>query len=62
VEITVRTEATFGKSTLGKKSESAARWNQKIESAQNNGDLSERIVATENLFVFEQACSLKFAR
>jgi hypothetical protein len=55
------TDATFGKSTRGKKSESAAGWTPKIKNTQNIGDSSDRDVAKENLSHGELAVSLKFA-
>jgi hypothetical protein len=61
VENTVRTEATFGKSALGKKSKSATGRARKIENAQNTGDFSDRVAALENLSIRELAGSLKFA-
>ena len=55
------TEATFGKSARGKKSESAASRGQKTKNAQNIGDFSDRCVKKEKLSLHELVGSLKFA-
>ena len=55
------TEATFGKSPLGKEIESVASHDQKTKYAQNTGDFSDRCVAKENLSIRELADILRFA-